>query len=154
MQNKNGNLDAVQVLFAAVLVLILGLSAYFLFEVAHKDNPPLVVFGDAQVQSGRFFPGEIVATSWDFCRASSAPATIYPVLVDGQIRDLESVHSNALSPECRNGFIRLVPLPDDIPPGEYFLRFRIVYDTRIFFDIIPLPRTVTVETMPFVILEG
>lgn len=133
----------------AVLALIALALALMLYYGLLYDNPP-AVFNNVPfpVEPQIVRAGDMLTVTSDLCRYTDVPVTIYRTWAN-DLSYLQSPEVFGGAPAGCGVNHFLVMVPAELPPGEYHIHYRFVYEV----SPLSFPRVVEAHTEPFEVVR-
>lgn len=125
------------------LLLAIGLMVSGMYLYFWQSNPPLEIRNNPMPV--RVTDNTVVMTV-DGCKFTDRPASIDISFVDSFIYNIPTMTMSGLSNgECKKAELS-IPIPENLPSGEYYLRGKSTYDVNVL-----ATRTVEWESQAFMI---
>ena len=154
--NGKYKIDLVRAAVGLFIIATLFLSVVFVYDVSFKDNPPITVM-PAHALSGVdrdiYTGGDTMIATTTFCKEVRAKTTIYRTFVDGLNHQTNPTESVGLEAGCYEDLPDLIEIPITLPSSSYQLRYNVIVDVPIFFDMFTFPREVEFFTEEFTVIH-
>jgi len=155
---SGGKIDFIQVGLALIFMLVIGLFTLSIYWLIFDDNPAVDVFdvslyqdADTKVHELVVKTGEDFQYGIDFCKHTTAPATIRTTWIDELVytEPIEAArHPANISQECGHMHI-LKTIPKTLLPADYKMRVTLEYKVN------PIAhRYVTYEVGNLIVVKG
>jgi len=109
-------------LFTAIIIIV------FTYLHAFEANPP-IVFNNIPfpVNKETYKAGDLIIATVDYCKYTDVGYTKYSSFVDGIMFAIPEEHKGGSPPGCRTVNTVSTAIPENLPPGVYYLQGRSEY---------------------------
>lgn len=157
--NGHQRLDPVRVAVLVFIIAVTLASGLFVYQVNTKGNPPVefMEIHGITLDKREYVNGERVTEAISMCQLIDTPGELHRTFVNGINYSTELRGTLDLPVGCYENLIIVVDdvfrIPENLPPSEYHIKYDVVYDVPLFFNLITFPRKVTTYSRSFEVVS-
>ena len=114
-----------------LLIAIILMMAVFTYLYVFDNNPPIEFYNlPFPTDKKEYRAGDNIILTADYCRYTTVSYTLNMRFVDGIAFSVPETHRVGALPGCRVINFQIVTVPDNLPPGTYYLEGKNEYQVN------------------------
>jgi hypothetical protein len=119
-----------RILLALLFVISMGLIL-FTYLYAFQHNPPIELLNvPFPTDKSKYSVGDNIVITTEYCRYTDVSYTLNLDFVDGLRFSTPEQRRAGASPGCGKVDVKIVTVPDNLPPGTYYLKGKNEYQVN------------------------